>query len=69
MIGRVSTGIAAMGVKIDQINMDRKNPGLFTDVHFQVLVSGRSHLASLMRSLRRIPDVARIVREQGLEAS
>jgi hypothetical protein len=34
-----------------------------------VLVSGRSHLASLMRSLRRIPDVARIVREQGQEAS
>jgi GTP pyrophosphokinase/guanosine-3',5'-bis(diphosphate) 3'-pyrophosphohydrolase len=69
MVGRVATGIAAMGVKIDQVNMDRKNPGLFTHVHFQVLVSGRSHLAALMRSLRRIPDVVRIVREQGAETS
>jgi GTP pyrophosphokinase/guanosine-3',5'-bis(diphosphate) 3'-pyrophosphohydrolase len=64
MLGRVASGIAAMGVKIDQVTMDRKKPGLFTDVHFQVLVQGRSHLASLMRSLRRIPDVARITREQ-----
>jgi GTP pyrophosphokinase/guanosine-3',5'-bis(diphosphate) 3'-pyrophosphohydrolase len=64
MLGRVASGIAAMGVKIDLVTMDRKKPGLFTDVHFQVLVQGRSHLASLMRSLRRIPDVTRITREQ-----
>jgi GTP pyrophosphokinase/guanosine-3',5'-bis(diphosphate) 3'-pyrophosphohydrolase len=64
MLGRIATGIAAMGVKIDQVTMDRKNPGLFTDVHFQILVQGRSHLASLIRSLRRIQDVARITREQ-----
>ncbi|MDR2112729.1 MAG: bifunctional (p)ppGpp synthetase/guanosine-3',5'-bis(diphosphate) 3'-pyrophosphohydrolase [Candidatus Accumulibacter sp.] len=64
MVGRVATGIAESGVKIDQVTMHRKNPGLFTDVHFQVLVLGRSHLASLIRSLRRIPDVARITREQ-----
>ncbi|MDR1935545.1 MAG: bifunctional (p)ppGpp synthetase/guanosine-3',5'-bis(diphosphate) 3'-pyrophosphohydrolase [Candidatus Accumulibacter sp.] len=64
MVGRVAIGIAESGVKIDQVTMDRKKPGLFTDVHFQVLVLGRSHLASLMRSLRRVPDVVRITREQ-----
>jgi GTP pyrophosphokinase/guanosine-3',5'-bis(diphosphate) 3'-pyrophosphohydrolase len=64
MLGRVASDIAAMGVKIDQVTMDRKKPGLFTDVHFEVLVQGRSHLASLMRSLRRAPDVVRITREQ-----
>ena len=64
MIGRVATGIAATGVKIDQVGMDRNKLGLFTDVHFQILVKGRSHLAQLMRNLRHIPDVARITREQ-----
>ena len=64
MLGRVASGIAAMDVKIDQVVMDRKKTGLFTDVHFQVLVRGRSHLASLMRSLRHVPDIVRITREQ-----
>jgi GTP pyrophosphokinase/guanosine-3',5'-bis(diphosphate) 3'-pyrophosphohydrolase len=64
MLGRIASGIAAMDIKIDQVSMDRKRPGLFTDVHFQILVRGRSHLAALMRSLRRIQDVVRITREQ-----
>ena len=64
VLGRVSTSIAQSGVNIDYVNMDRKNPGLFTDIHFLVQVSGRAQLALLMRGLRRIPDVVRIVREQ-----
>ncbi len=64
VLGRVSTSIAQSGVNIDYVNMDRKKPGLFTDIHFLVQVSGRTHLALLMRGLRRIPDVVRIVREQ-----
>ncbi len=64
VLGRIATSIAESGVNIDYVAMDRKKPGLFTDIHFLVQVSGRTHLASLMRSLRRIPDVVRIVREQ-----
>ncbi len=64
VLGRVSTSIAHSGVNIDYVNMDRKNPGLYTDIHFLVQVSGRAHLALLMRGLRRIPEVVRIVREQ-----
>ena len=64
VLGRVSTSIAQSGVNIDYVNMDRKNPGLYTDIHFLVQVSGRAHLALLMRGLRRIPEVVRIVREQ-----
>jgi len=64
VLGRVSTSIAQSGVNIDYVNMNRKEPGLFTDIHFLVQVSGRTHLALLMRGLRRIPDVVRIVREQ-----
>ena len=33
-------------------------------LNFLVGVSNRHHLATLMRSLRRIPDVVRISREQ-----
>ena len=64
VLGRIATSIAESGVNIDYVAMDRKKLGLFTDIHFLVQVSGRTHLASLMRSLRRIPDVVRIVREQ-----
>ena len=68
MIGRVASAIAATEVKIDQLGMDQNKLGLFTDVHFQVLVKGRSHLARLMRKLRRVPDVVRITREQEISS-
>ncbi|MDR0577947.1 MAG: bifunctional (p)ppGpp synthetase/guanosine-3',5'-bis(diphosphate) 3'-pyrophosphohydrolase [Candidatus Accumulibacter sp.] len=64
VLGRIATNIAEFGINIDYVTMDRKKPGLYTEIHFQVQIQGRAHLASLMRSLRRIPDVVRIVREQ-----
>ena len=64
VLGRVGTGISQAGVNIEHVSMDNRRPGFFTDLHFLVQVSGRHHLAMLMRSLRRIPDVVRIIREQ-----
>ena len=64
VLGRVATTIAHSGINIEYVNMDRRHAGLFTNLHFLVQVSGRTHLALLMRDLRRIPDVVRIVREQ-----
>ncbi len=64
VLGRVATVISQAGANIEHVGMDEKNSGLFTDLHFLVQVSGRLHLASLMRALRRIPDVVRITREQ-----
>lgn len=63
-LGRVATGIADAGINIDLANMDRKRPGMVTDIHFLIQVSGRRQLALLMRKLRHVPDVVRIVREQ-----
>lgn len=63
VLGRVATGISQAGVNIEHVGMNGEKPGLFTDLHFLVQVSGRPHLAGLMRSLRRIPDVMRIARE------
>ena len=64
LLGRVATGISQAGVNIEHVNMDGEKPGLFTELHFLVQVSGRPHLAALMRALRRVPDVVRIAREQ-----
>ncbi len=64
VLGKVSTAIALEGINIGYVNMDRRNAGIFTDLHFLVQVTGRTHLALLMRGLRRIPEVVRIVREQ-----
>lgn len=64
LLGRVATGISQAGVNIEYVNMEGEKPGLFTELHFLVQVSGRPHLASLMRALRRVPDVVRITREQ-----
>ncbi len=64
VLGKVSTTIAQAGINIGYVNMDRRNAGIFTDLHFLVQVTGRTHLALLMRGLRRIPEVVRIVREQ-----
>ncbi len=66
VLGHIASSIAQSGVNIDYVNMDRKNPGLFTDIRFLIQVSGRTHLALVMRGLRRIPEVVRIVREQEL---
>jgi guanosine-3',5'-bis(diphosphate) 3'-pyrophosphohydrolase len=64
LLGRVATGISQAGVNIEHVNMDGEKPGLFIELNFLVQVSGRMHLATLMRGLRRIPDVVRIAREQ-----
>ena len=64
VLGRVATGISQAGINIEHVGMGDEKHGLYTDLHFLVQVSGRPHLAELMRSLRRIPGVMRIVREQ-----
>ncbi len=63
-LGRVASEISESGANIGQINMNENNPGIYTELHILVQVSGRLHLARLMRNLRRIPDVVRIIREQ-----
>ncbi len=64
VLGRIATGLSLAGVNIEHVSMDRGKPGLCTELHFLIQVSGRAHLASVIRSLRRISDVVRIVREQ-----
>ena len=67
-LGKIATEISSSGTNIEHVKMDEKHPGLYTTIHFTVQVAGRSSLARLMRRLRRIPEVVRITRDQGLTA-
>jgi guanosine-3',5'-bis(diphosphate) 3'-pyrophosphohydrolase len=67
-LGRIATEISQSGINIVHVNMDEKHPGLYTTINFTVQVAGRTALARLMRSLRRLPEVIRIAREQGQAA-
>ncbi len=67
-LGRIATEISRSGTNIEHVNMEEKHPGLYTTLHFTVQVASRTSLARLMRSVRRIPEVVRITRDQGLSA-
>lgn len=67
-LGRIATEISRSGTNIEHVKMEDKHPGMYTTLHFTVQVASRTSLARLMRSLRRIPEVVRITRDQGLTA-
>jgi GTP pyrophosphokinase/guanosine-3',5'-bis(diphosphate) 3'-pyrophosphohydrolase len=68
-LGRIATEISSSGTNILNVHMDEKDSGLYTTLQFTVQVADRTSLARLMRGLRRIPEVVRIAREQGLPAA
>ncbi|MEA3194378.1 MAG: diphosphokinase / guanosine-3,5-bis(diphosphate) 3-diphosphatase, partial [Betaproteobacteria bacterium] len=61
VLARVASAIADAGSNIDSIAMD-DDRAVFTTMHFVIEVANRQHLARVMRSLRRLPDVETIVR-------
>ena len=65
-LGRIATEISRSGTNIEHVNMEEKHPGLYTTINFTVQVANRTALARLMRSVRRLPEVVRIFRDQGM---
>jgi RelA/SpoT family (p)ppGpp synthetase len=61
VLAKVAAAIADAGSNIDNVSMDEER-GIYTAMQFTVQVRNRMHLAQLMRSLRRIPEVVRIGR-------
>jgi (p)ppGpp synthase/HD superfamily hydrolase len=57
----VAGAIAEQGSNIENVN-SRDKDGMTTTLDFLVNVTGRKHLAGIMRRLRQIPGVTRIVR-------
>jgi len=61
VLARVASQIAEAGSNIDSIATE-EDRALFTTMHFIIEVANRQHLARVMRSLRRLPDVKRLAR-------
>jgi GTP pyrophosphokinase len=65
VLAKVAAEIAEAGSNIQHVSVNPDDGGTYTDMHFTLQVSGRLHLARIMRGLRRIPEVARINRVKG----
>ncbi len=65
VLAQVAAEIAEAGSNIQNVSVNPEDDGAYTDMHFTLQVSNRLHLARIMRSLRRIPEVARISRVKG----
>jgi len=61
VLAKVAAAIAEAGSNIDNVSMDEER-SLYTTMHFTLQVANRQHLAKVMRTLRRIQEVARIAR-------
>jgi len=65
VLAKVAAAIAEAESNIENVNFS--NEGEYTALHFTLEVNNRLHLANVMRSLRRIPEVVRIIRARAQE--
>lgn len=65
MLAKIASGIADAGSNIDNVSLEEADGSAYANLYFTVQVKNRVHLAELMRSLRKIPDVVRINRTKG----
>ncbi|HTH94433.1 MAG TPA: bifunctional (p)ppGpp synthetase/guanosine-3',5'-bis(diphosphate) 3'-pyrophosphohydrolase [Rhodocyclaceae bacterium] len=61
MLARIAAEISANHADIINVSLDA-NPDMYSLLQFTLKVSDRQHLARIMRSLRRLPEVVRIQR-------
>jgi GTP pyrophosphokinase len=60
VLAKISAAIAEAEANIENINFTHE--GEYTGLHFMLEVNNRLHLATIMRNLRKIPEVVRIIR-------
>jgi len=60
VLAKVAAAIAEAESNIENVNFT--NEGEYTALHFTLQVNNRLHLANIIRSLRKIPEVMRIIR-------
>lgn len=65
VLARVAAEIGESDANITYVGMDDDRDNLMKQLRFTIQVEDRIHLARLMRNVRRIPGVARILRERG----
>jgi GTP pyrophosphokinase len=65
VLAKVAAAIAEGGSNIENVAMDPQDGSQYTTMHFTLQVGNRHHLATILRSLRRVPEVLRIARVKG----
>ncbi|NBT98474.1 MAG: ACT domain-containing protein [Betaproteobacteria bacterium] len=61
VLGKIAAEIAAEGINISQVHTESTSDSMATML-FALSVRHRTHLASLMRRLRKMAEVAKLVR-------
>jgi len=64
MLARIAAEIGESDANITYVAMDGDKDQLIIQLKFTIQVEDRVHLARLLRNIRRIPNVARIMRER-----
>jgi GTP pyrophosphokinase len=65
VLAKVAAEIAETGSNIDNVSLEPGDSSAYSIIDFTLQVINRLHLAQIMRSLRRIPEVIRIARLKG----
>jgi (p)ppGpp synthase/HD superfamily hydrolase len=65
VLAAVAAGIAKAGSNIENVGMEEARAGVYTALLFTLQVTGRKHLAQVMRHLRTLPEVTHMTREKG----
>jgi GTP pyrophosphokinase len=65
VLAKVAAEIAETGSNIDNVSLEPGDSSAYSIIDFTLQVTNRLHLAQIMRSLRRIPEVIRITRLKG----
>ena len=62
VLAKVAAEIAEANSNIDNVSVESEHGEQYSTMHFTLQVYNRLHLAQIMRTLRRIPEVIRIAR-------
>ncbi|MHB1677702.1 MAG: RelA/SpoT family protein [Sulfuriferula sp.] len=62
VLAKLAAAIADEGSNIDNVAMEEEDGSQYTTIYFTLQVEQRMHLARIMRTLRRLPEVVRIMR-------
>src|SRR3954470_15305330 len=65
VLAKVAAMIAETDSNIDNVSLEQGDSSAYTIIHFTLQVHDRQHLARVMRSLRRVPEIIRIWRLKG----
>ena len=65
VLAKIAAEIAEAGSNIENVAMDPQDGSRYTAMHFTLEVQNRQQLATILRGLRRVPEVMRIARVKG----